>query len=87
MDGTKALCIPDKVLYAYHFDRYSGDFSTVIGRIIPTNRPDSIGMINTSDLQIRYTLAERTGVCGPGQRIPLLPGMVLEHNGTKVQVK
>jgi len=87
VDGAEALCIPGKILYDYHFDLYSGNFERAAGRIIPTNRPGFIGLLNESDKTIRFSLDGKTGTCGPGQRMPLLKGMTLQINRTKIQVK
>ena len=83
----EVLCTPGKILYDYHFDRYSGYFDKAAGKIIPTNRPGFIGILNESDKTIRYKLDDKTGVCAPGQRMPLLKGMELEINRTKIQVR
>jgi len=86
-NGANVLCTPGKILYDYHFDMYSGNFHKYAGKIIPTNRPGYIGLLNESGKTIHFTLENKPGVCEHGHRIPLLKGMELEINRTKILVK
>lgn len=86
-NGLDVLCMPGKQLYDYHFDMYSGNFHKPVGKIIPTNRPGFIGLLNDSGKTIHFTFEGKAGVCEHGHRIPLLKGMVLQINRTKILVK
>ena len=84
---AEVLCMPGKILYEYHFDMFSGNFHKGVGKIISTNRPGYIGLLNESGKPIHYSLDDKSGVCEHGHRIPLLKGMVLKVNQTKITVK
>lgn len=86
-NGSEVLCMPGKILYDYHFDMYSGNFHKGVGKIIPTTKPGFIGLLNESGRDIHFSLDDKPGVCEHGHRIPLLKGMVLQINRTKILVK
>lgn len=83
----EVLCVPGKILYAYHLDPYSRDYQTVVGRIIPTKRDGLIGLHNLSGQNLSYTWQDKVGECLPDGKIPLVPGMVIKNKSISIIVK
>lgn len=75
--SREILCMPGKILYAYHLDEYSADYSTPVGKIIPTRQAGCIGLYNASGSPIEFTHREQTGSCPDQGKIPLLKGMTV----------
>lgn len=86
-NGRKVLCMPNKVLYAYHLNEYGTDFKTPVAKIIPTKRPDIIGMYNGIGKTIEAYLNGSQRFCNHGDRIPLLPGMTIKFGTTIITVE
>lgn len=70
----KILCMPGKLLYAYHADEYSTDFKTPIGKIIPTSKQGYIGLYNATGEPVTYSLNGKTEICPDKGKMPLLKG-------------
>ena len=83
----RVLCMPGKILYKYHLEEYGTDFKTPVGKIIPASKPGIIGLYNATGAPIRFRSGGREGVCQPGGRMPLLRGMELVFEKTKVNVE
>ena len=79
--------MPGKILYAYHFNDKSTDYKTPVGKIIPTSKPQVIGLFNASGNPIEFTYNNNEGRCGNNERMPLLVGMRLKVNNMVIDVK
>ena len=84
--GRVALCMPDKLLYGYHFNEFSTDFKTPVGKIIRTKKPEVIGLYNASDMALEAAWQGEKWICAPQGRTPLFPGMTLKAGNTIITV-
>lgn len=84
--GREVLLMPGKVLYKYHFDEYGSDYKTAVAKVILTNKPDAIGLLNESGEPISFSLEGKRAVCQDKGRMPLLKGMELEAGSIKLRV-
>lgn len=75
--GRKVYCMPGKILYQCHLSAYSPNFSEPVAKIIPTNRPEVIGLYNHTGKEISCDYQGKTRNCPPEGRIPLIQGMKL----------
>lgn len=83
----RVLVMPEKILYACHADAYSRDFSTPIAKIIPTNKPNVIGLYNglPHELKVRHQGVIKS--CPPNGCMPLLPGMTIRIGVNDIHVR
>lgn len=86
-NGHKVLCMPDKLLYAYHFDQYNKDFHTPMARVLDAGRNDALILFNGSGKTI---FAQRNGVvktCKDRGAIPLMKGVQFRIGQMTVEVE
>ena len=83
-NDRKVLCTPGKILYKYHLSEHGTDFTTPVGKIIPTKIPNIIGLYNATGYPIRYG---ENHICPDQGKMPLTAGMVLEINNLQIKVQ
>lgn len=84
--GKEVYCMPDKILYSYHFNEFSNDFKTPVGKIIPTARKDVLGLYNASPHTIRFSMEGKEGSCPPKGKMPIMKGMEVSIDRTQFTV-
>ena len=85
--GREVLLMPGKQLFRCHLDEYDADYKTPVAKIIPTSKPNVIGLLNESGMPLRFSLEGKSGVCPDGGRIPLLRGMTLDFTNIRIAVQ
>ncbi len=82
----KTLCMPDKVLYPYHFDQWSADYLTPVGKVVPAPN-GMLVLAYRNPAPITCINQGQSRVFNPGEVIPLLPGMVMKIGRMEIQVQ
>ena len=85
-NGHKVLCMPEKILYAYHINVYSKDFTRPVAKVIKTNKADVIGLYNATGMTLKIAFEGKNMSCENNGRMPLLKGMKIDFGKTVVTV-
>lgn len=85
-NGHVVLCMPNKILYAYHAKEYCADYKTGVGKIVATKNPQVLGLYNGTGMDITMVWHGQSKTCPDRSYMPLIPESELHIGKLKIRV-